>query len=326
MGDHGEERNGDDGGRGGGGGGGGEPGNPMLYVGNLPQQEPVEKEELSRLFEKYGEIDRIWVARAPPGFAYVTYVSASAAEEAIRELDGREFFGGPIRVQPKTNDRGGGGPRGGSFGGPRGPMGGGGQPSPYRLELSGLPPSCDWRKVKDWLRDTSGGVRIIYASHIESDGLGHADYATEDDLRRVEEACNGKKFDIEPDWDTPITAKATIVESARDNFRPGPPPGRDNYGPPRGYGGGGYGGGYDDRGPPPRRYDDRGYDDRGPPSRGYDDRGPPPRGYDDRGPPPRGYDDRDRGPPSRGYDDRGPPPREHERDRRYSEDDRDMRR
>ena len=38
----------------------------------------VTEEDLREAFSKHGEIDNIWVARNPPGFAFVTFVEDSA--------------------------------------------------------------------------------------------------------------------------------------------------------------------------------------------------------------------------------------------------------
>ena len=40
-----------------------------IYVGGLAEE--TQKEELEELFSKFGEIENIWVARKPAGFAFV---------------------------------------------------------------------------------------------------------------------------------------------------------------------------------------------------------------------------------------------------------------
>ena len=40
-----------------------------LYIGNIPND--TREEELEEKFRKYGRIDSIWLARNPPGFAFV---------------------------------------------------------------------------------------------------------------------------------------------------------------------------------------------------------------------------------------------------------------
>ena len=48
---------------------------------------------LEDLFSKYGELDDVWIARQPPGFAFVTFRSERDANEAVKELDGYKFQG-----------------------------------------------------------------------------------------------------------------------------------------------------------------------------------------------------------------------------------------
>ena len=85
-----------------------------VYVGNLPRD--ATEKDLERAFEYYGPIKKVWVARNPPGFAFVEYEDARDAEDAIRELDDTTVCGARVRVErssgkvrPKPwnrNDRG----------------------------------------------------------------------------------------------------------------------------------------------------------------------------------------------------------------------------
>eukprot|EP00640_Fibrocapsa_japonica_P009987 CAMPEP_0113938808 /NCGR_PEP_ID=MMETSP1339-20121228/5234_1 /TAXON_ID=94617 /ORGANISM="Fibrocapsa japonica" /LENGTH=83 /DNA_ID=CAMNT_0000942095 /DNA_START=120 /DNA_END=367 /DNA_ORIENTATION=- /assembly_acc=CAM_ASM_000762 len=79
-----------------------------LYVGNLDPR--ATEHDLQDLFSKYGNIRDIWIARRPPGFAFVTYDDERDAEDAIRDAHGREILGQRIRVESSRSDgrRGGG--------------------------------------------------------------------------------------------------------------------------------------------------------------------------------------------------------------------------
>lgn len=70
-----------------------------LYVGNLPKDRAVERSELEEHFEKFGKVVDIWVARQPPGFAFVTMEDEKEAQEAVKELDGGKVAGERIRVE-----------------------------------------------------------------------------------------------------------------------------------------------------------------------------------------------------------------------------------
>lgn len=47
------------------------------------------KQELEEAFSYYGPLRNVWVARNPPGFAFVEFEEARDAEDAVRGLDGR---------------------------------------------------------------------------------------------------------------------------------------------------------------------------------------------------------------------------------------------
>lgn len=58
-----------------------------VYVGNLGNN--GNKSELERAFGYYGPLRSVWVARNPPGFAFVEFEDPRDATDAVRELDGR---------------------------------------------------------------------------------------------------------------------------------------------------------------------------------------------------------------------------------------------
>lgn len=58
-----------------------------VYVGNLGSQ--GSKGELERVFGYYGSLTNVWVARNPPGFAFVEFENERDARDAVRALDGR---------------------------------------------------------------------------------------------------------------------------------------------------------------------------------------------------------------------------------------------
>ena len=46
-----------------------------------------------QVFGGFGRIENIWVARNPPGFAFVTFSDPRDAEDAVRDKDGADFRG-----------------------------------------------------------------------------------------------------------------------------------------------------------------------------------------------------------------------------------------
>lgn len=59
-----------------------------LYVGNLGDEPPA-KSLLEQTFGYYGKLENIWIARNPPGFAYVEFENDKDAKDAARALDGK---------------------------------------------------------------------------------------------------------------------------------------------------------------------------------------------------------------------------------------------
>ena len=58
-----------------------------MYVGNLGTG--AGKGELERAFGYYGPLRTVWIARNPPGFAFVEFEDPRDADDAVRGLDGK---------------------------------------------------------------------------------------------------------------------------------------------------------------------------------------------------------------------------------------------
>ncbi|CAL4060326.1 unnamed protein product, partial [Meganyctiphanes norvegica] len=71
-----------------------------VYVGNLGNN--AAKHELESAFSKYGPLVNVWVARNPPGFAFVEFEDPRDAEDAVRALDGTRLCGVRVRVEMST--------------------------------------------------------------------------------------------------------------------------------------------------------------------------------------------------------------------------------
>ena len=62
-----------------------------VYIGNLGNN--ASKYEIEDAFGKYGPLKNVWVARNPPGFAFVEFEDARDAEDSVRGLDGTRVCG-----------------------------------------------------------------------------------------------------------------------------------------------------------------------------------------------------------------------------------------
>ena len=88
-----------------------------IYIGNLPFSST--EDELRAVFERHGRVESVHVSTdrdsgRPRGSAFVEMDDASAADDAIRALDGSELGGRSLRVN-EAQDRSGGGGGGGGY-------------------------------------------------------------------------------------------------------------------------------------------------------------------------------------------------------------------
>lgn len=112
-----------------------------VYVGNLGSS--ASKHEIESSFSKYGPLRNVWVARNPPGFAFVEFEDKRDAEDAVRALDGTRCCGTRIRVEmssgrTRRDDRGRRSNRGGRYRS-RSPRGGRGSPRRSRSRSRSSP-------------------------------------------------------------------------------------------------------------------------------------------------------------------------------------------
>ncbi|KAG4076188.1 hypothetical protein HA402_014737 [Bradysia odoriphaga] len=73
------------------------PNDCKVYVGELGNS--ARKNDLEDSFSYYGPLRNVWIARNPPGFAFVEFEDARDAEDAVRGLDGRTICGRRARVE-----------------------------------------------------------------------------------------------------------------------------------------------------------------------------------------------------------------------------------
>ncbi|XP_064392307.1 serine/arginine-rich splicing factor 3-like isoform X2 [Halichondria panicea] len=68
-----------------------------VYVGDLGSG--GSKPELEKEFERYGPLKSVWVARNPPGFAFIEFEDPRDAEDAVKDMDGRRVCGVTIKCE-----------------------------------------------------------------------------------------------------------------------------------------------------------------------------------------------------------------------------------
>ncbi|TKY74628.1 Serine/arginine-rich splicing factor RSZ21A [Spatholobus suberectus] len=138
-----------------------------VYVGNPDSR--VTERDVEDEFHVFGVIGSVWVARRPPGYALIDFDDRGDAQDAIRELDGKNGW----RVELSHNTRGGGGCiRSCGRGRGRGQFGGGsdlkcyecGEPGHFAHGSSGRHRSCS---PPQYRRSPSYGRRS-YSPHRRS--------------------------------------------------------------------------------------------------------------------------------------------------------------
>ena len=87
-----------------------------IYVGNLPFQST--ESELKDLFSQHGNVESAKIIEdretgRSRGFGFIEMEDASAADQAIQALDGKDFGGRNLKVNEAQDRRGGGGGGGG---------------------------------------------------------------------------------------------------------------------------------------------------------------------------------------------------------------------
>merc|ERR1712002_897775 len=73
-----------------------------VYVGDLDPR--ASEREVEEPFAKIGPLKNVWVARNPPGFAFVEFEDPRDASDACRHLDGTRI--GTTRVRVELSHRG----------------------------------------------------------------------------------------------------------------------------------------------------------------------------------------------------------------------------
>lgn len=68
-----------------------------VFIGGL--RDDANRYDIEDVFNKYGNVRDVWVARKPPGFAFVEMEDPRDAKDAARGLDGTRICGARVRVE-----------------------------------------------------------------------------------------------------------------------------------------------------------------------------------------------------------------------------------
>merc|ERR1711910_47850 len=81
-----------------------------IYIGDLGSD--ASRYELEDAFNPFGTVKNVWIAKRPPGFAFILMEDARDAEDAVKEPDGTRICGRRVKVQMSKPRSGGGRDRG----------------------------------------------------------------------------------------------------------------------------------------------------------------------------------------------------------------------
>ena len=68
----------------------------QIFIGGL--RDDANRYDIEDVFVKYGPVRDVWVARKPPGFAFVEMEDPRDAEDAARGLDGSRICGARLDI------------------------------------------------------------------------------------------------------------------------------------------------------------------------------------------------------------------------------------
>jgi len=172
-----------------------------VYVGRVDSR--TRERDLYDIFDRYGRVARVDMKR---GFAFVDFDDNRDAEDAIKDMDGREVDGSRITVEWAGRGRGGGrdgGRDGGRGGGDRGGGGGGGRDgderrragqrpdhSDHRIKLEDIPSSAHWQDLKDFCRKAGD---VIFGD-VDRRGGGVVEFRYAEDVERAVRELDGANW------------------------------------------------------------------------------------------------------------------------------------
>ncbi|CAF0875205.1 unnamed protein product [Adineta ricciae] len=81
-----------------------------------PLNPKTSRQDIEKIFMKFGKINEVWMATNPPCFAFVNFKHRADAEEAIRAMDGKSIDNSRIGISFARKRTVGGRRGGGSFG------------------------------------------------------------------------------------------------------------------------------------------------------------------------------------------------------------------
>lgn len=185
-----------------------------VYLGRIPLD--IKEREVEKFFKNYGTVKNVNIKT---GFAFLEFDDKRDAEDAVYDLDGKEFLGGRVAVEiakgiDRRLERDRNGSYGREYGGGSSSRGGGRSEferpynTQYRVTVEGLSTRTNWRDLKDYFRRI--GEVTFADAHRHKEGEGIVDFKTRDEM----ESAVRKMDDTELDG-----RRVRVIATTKDRSR-----------------------------------------------------------------------------------------------------------
>jgi len=155
-------------------------------MGNI--SDDVRERDVEKFFKGYGRVRNIVLKN---GYGFCEFDDSRDAQDAVKELDGKSWFGARVRIEFSRDSRGGDDRRGRSP--PRRRGNPPGRRTGYRVLVENLSSRTSWQDLKDFMRQ-AGEIMYTNTHHIRS-GEGIVEFGTRSDMEYALDKLDGSELD-----------------------------------------------------------------------------------------------------------------------------------
>jgi len=196
-------------------------------MGNI--SDDIRERDVEKFFKGYGRVKNVVLKN---GYGFAEFEDNRDAQDAVKELDGKSWFGARVRIEFSRDSRGGGdrgrdrrdggGSGGGRDGSPRRRGNPPGRRTGYRLLIENLSSRTSWQDLKDFMRQ-AGEIMYTNTHHIRS-GEGIVEFGARSDMEYALDKLDGSELDgrrikLFEENDKKSTSRSRSREKSRDKSR-----------------------------------------------------------------------------------------------------------